>query len=67
MGVMRSQSRLPWILIFGAIVAVAIVLGAVWAVAPEDARGLLMLAGGTITVAVYLALYAIQRRRHWGS
>lgn len=64
---MRSQARLPWILILGAMVAVAIVLGAVWAVAPEDARGLLMLAGGAITVAVYVALYAIQRRRHWGS
>jgi len=64
---MRSQSRPPWILILGAMVAVAIVLGAVWAVAPEDARGLLMLAGGAITVAVYLALYVIQRRRHWGS
>jgi len=63
---MRSQSRRPWILILGAMV-VAIFLGAVWAVAPEDARGLLMLAGGAITVAVYLALYAIQRRRHWGS
>jgi hypothetical protein len=64
---MHSQSRPPWILILGGTVAVAIVLGAIWAVAPEDARGLLMLAGGAITVAVYLALYAIQRRRHWGS
>jgi quinol-cytochrome oxidoreductase complex cytochrome b subunit len=64
---MRSQSRPPWILILGGTVVVAIVLGAIWAVAPEDARGLLMLAGGAITVAVYLALYAIQRRRHWGS
>jgi hypothetical protein len=64
---MRSQSRPSWILILGGAVAVAIVLGAIWAVAPGDARGLLMLAGGAITVAVYLALYAIQRRRHWGS
>ena len=64
---MRRRSRPPWILILGGTVAVVIVLGAVWAVAPEDARGLLMLAGGALTVAVYLALYAIQRRRHWGS
>jgi hypothetical protein len=64
---MRSQSRPTWILILGGTLVVAIVLGAIWAVTPEDARGLLMLAGGAITVAVYLALYAIQRRRHWGS
>jgi len=64
---MRNQSRPPWILILGGIVVVAIVLGAIWAVAPEDARGLLMLAGGAMAVAVYLALFAIQRRRHWRS
>jgi quinol-cytochrome oxidoreductase complex cytochrome b subunit len=64
---MRSQSRPSWILVLGGIVVAAVVLGAVWAMAPEDARGLLMLAGGAITVAVYLALYAIQRRRHWDS
>jgi hypothetical protein len=62
---MRSQSRPPWILILGG--TVAIVLGAIWAVAPEDARGLLILAGAAMTVAVYLAMYAIQRRRHWDS
>ena len=64
---MRSQSGPSWILVLGGFVVVAIVLGAIWAVAPEDARGLLLLAGGAITVAVYLALSAIQRRRHWGS
>lgn len=64
---MRSQSRPPWILVLGGAVVVAIVLGAIWAVAPEDARGLLVLVGGLITLAVYLALYAIQRRGHWGS
>ena len=64
---MRRPSRPRWILVLGAIVAVAIVVGAVWAVAPEDARGFLMLAGGAITVAAYLALFAVQRRRHWGS
>ena len=64
---MRSQSRPPWFLILGGIVGVVIVLGAIWALASEEARGLLMLAGGALTVAVYLALYAIQRRRHWNS
>jgi NaMN:DMB phosphoribosyltransferase len=64
---MRRRSSPLWILILGGTVAVAIVLGAVWAVAPADARGLLMLAGGALTVAVYVVLYAIQRRRHWGS
>ncbi len=64
---MRNQSRPPWILVLGGIVVVAIVLATIWAMAPEDARGLLMLAGGAITVAVYLALFAIQRRRHWRS
>ena len=63
---MRSQSRAPWTLILG-VTVVAIVLGAVWALAPEEARGLLMLAAGAISVALYLALYAIQRRRHWDS
>lgn len=64
---MHRRSRSLWILILSGVAAVVIVLGAVWTVAPEDARGLLMLVGGALTVAVYLILYAIQRRRHWGS
>lgn len=64
---MRSRSLLPWILILSAMVALAIVIGAVWAVAPEGARGLLMLAGGAVAIVSCLALYAVQRRRHWGS
>ena len=63
---MRSQSRSPWTLILG-VTVVAIVLGAVWVFAPEEARGPLMLAAGAATVALYLALYAIERRRHWDS
>jgi NaMN:DMB phosphoribosyltransferase len=64
---MHRQSLPPWILILGGIVAIAVVLGAIWAAAPDDVRGLLMLAGGAMTLAVYLALLAIERRRHWGS
>jgi len=64
---MRSQSRSAWTLILGGTIVVAIVLGAVWTLAPEETRGLLMLAAGAITVAIYLGLYAIERRRHWDS
>lgn len=62
---MQDRLRLRWILTLGGVAAVAVVLGVVWAVAPEDTRGMLMLAGGALTAAVYVVLYAIQRRRHW--
>lgn len=64
---MHHRSPSTWILILGGAVAVVIVLGVVWAIAPEDVRGLLMLAGGAMTVALYLALYAVERHRHWGA
>jgi hypothetical protein len=66
---MQRRSRRAWILVLGALLAVVLVLalGVVWAVAPEEARGLLLLVGGVLTAAVYVALYALQRREHWRS
>ena len=63
---MQRRSHSPLIPILGGFAAVIIVLWAVWAIAPEDVRGLLMVAGGAVTAVAYLVLYAIQRRRHWG-
>lgn len=64
---MLRRSRSLWTLILGGVAPVVIVLGAVWAAAPEGVRGLLMFVGGALTVVVYLVLYAIQRRRYWVS
>lgn len=63
---MPRRSRRASILLLGGTVALVIVLGAIWAVAPEDVRGLLLLAWAVLTVTVYLALFVVQRRCHWG-
>ena len=48
-------------------VALIIVVGvaAIWAVTPEDLRGLLLLTAGVVAAAAYGALFVIERRRHW--
>lgn len=54
-----------WIAIIAVMVILVVAVAAIWTAAPEDLRGWLLLAGGAITVAVYGALYVLQRRRHW--
>jgi len=63
---MESQARLAWMAVLAALLGV-VVLALIWAAAPEDVRGALMLFGGVLTLLVYVALYAIQRRHHWRS
>lgn len=66
---MARQSRQAWILKVGAPVgepvALVVLLAVIWAAAPEDLRGPLMLVGGMFAAVTYLVLYAVQRRRHW--
>jgi hypothetical protein len=37
----------------------------IWSWAAPDVRGVVLLAGGVIASAFYVALYVMQRRRHW--
>ena len=62
MSIRTRQTRIPLIAVT---VIVVVALAAIWAAAPEDLRGLLLLAAGAITLAVCGALYLIERRRHW--
>jgi heme O synthase-like polyprenyltransferase len=39
-------------------------IGVVWALVPDAAGGLL-LAGFALATIIYLAIYALERRRHW--
>ncbi len=64
---MQPWSRSAGSALLVLVVAVVFVVVVIWAVSPEDVRGVLMLAGGVLTVAVYVVLYVLQRRRHWGS
>ena len=62
---MRSRSGLKWMLLLAAAVVLVVALAVVWAVAPNEGRGPLLLAAGGLVAVMYGALYAIQRRRHW--
>jgi hypothetical protein len=62
---MAHRSRRSWILILAASVVVIIAMAAVWAAAPEDLRGVLILIGGVFCVATIVGGYAIERHVHW--
>jgi hypothetical protein len=62
---MAHRSRRSWILILAASVVVIIAMAAVWAAAPEDLRGVLILIGGVFCVATTVGGYAIERHVHW--
>lgn len=62
---MAHYSRRFWVLSLGASVVIIVTMAAVWAAAPEDIRGLLMLVGGLIYAVTVVGGYAIERRVHW--
>ncbi len=51
-------------LILGAAL-LALVLLLAWAALPEELRGFVVLFGGVASVALYVLLYVVERRRHW--
>jgi hypothetical protein len=51
-----------------AMIAVAVALAivvAIWTAAPDDGRGLVLLAAAAIGLALYGVLFTLQRRFHW--
>jgi hypothetical protein len=60
----RPNGR-SWLLPVAAATIVLLAFAIIWFAAPEDLRGLVILAGGVVTAALYLGLYALQRARHW--
>ena len=59
-----SRPSRPFVVsIVGAVLLFAAV-GLAWAFVPQAQPGLL-LAGTAAAVAIYLVMYAIERRRHW--
>lgn len=56
-------SRTLLVSFVGAVLVLAAV-GVVWALLPDAAGGLL-LAGFAVAAIVYLAIYVLERRRHW--
>ena len=62
---MSSRPGPTWIPLMAMAAILVVAVAAIWVAAPEDLRGWLLLAAGAITAAVYVALYVLQRRRHW--
>lgn len=62
---MADLSQRLWLLILGAFVVIVGAMAAVWAAAPEDIRGVLMLVGGVLYAVTVVSGYAIERRVHW--
>jgi hypothetical protein len=62
---MARRSRRLWVLVLWASGVIIVAMAAVWAVAPEDVRGVLLLVGGVISAVTIVGGYAIERRVHW--
>ena len=61
---MHAHPSRTLMLSFVGAVLVLVGFGVVWALVP-DAQGGLLLAGGAAAMIFYVAIYAVQRRRHW--
>ncbi len=61
-GIQRGGTQLR---LLGLAVLVALVLVAVWAFVPDIGLGGLLLLACSAEVLVGLAMYAVERRRHW--
>jgi hypothetical protein len=46
-------------------VVVVLVMAAIWAAAPQDVRGLLMVFGGVVYIVTVVGGYVVERRLHW--
>jgi hypothetical protein len=62
---MERRSRRKWLPILAATVVVVLVMAAIWAAAPEDVRGLLMVVGGVFYGVAVVGGYVVERRLHW--
>jgi hypothetical protein len=62
---MAHLSRRSWVLILAASVVIIAAMAALWASAPEDLRGVLMLVGGVFWAVMIVGGYAIERHVHW--
>jgi hypothetical protein len=62
---MERQSRRRWLLILGATVVIVLVMGVIWAAAPEDLRGFLLVVGGVFYLVTVVGVFVIERRTHW--
>ena len=62
---MAHLSRRSWVLIPAASVVIIVAMAAVWAAAPDDLRGVLILVGGVFYVVTIVGGYAIEHHVHW--
>jgi hypothetical protein len=62
---MDLRTRRRWLLVIGTTAVIVLVMAAIWAVAPEDLRGLLLVIGGVFYAATVVGGYVIERRLHW--
>ena len=62
---MAHLSRRSWVLILAASVVIIVAMAAVWAAAPDDLRGVLILVGGVFYVVTIVGCYAIEHHVHW--
>jgi hypothetical protein len=62
---MTHSARRFWTLFVGASIVIVVAMAAVWAAAPQDVRGALLLVGGALYAVTIIGGYAIERRVHW--
>ena len=62
---MTGPTRRMGILVLAASIVIMVAMAAVWAIAPEDVRGMLLLAGGLLWAAAIVGGYVVERRVHW--
>ncbi len=54
-----------WFPLVAAAAVLVVAFAVIWAAAPDDLRGLILVVGGAITAATYAAVYVLQRHIHW--
>lgn len=62
---MTHQNIPVWVWLGSVALILLVAVAVIWVVAPEETRGGFLLVAGAATAALYGALYAGQRRRHW--
>jgi hypothetical protein len=62
---MALQDLRRWFPQLAAAVLLVVAFAVLWTVAPEDLRGLVLLGGAALTATTYVAIYVVERSRHW--
>ena len=63
---MRARAATRWLVLWVAVgVCLAVAFAFAWDAVSDEIRGVLLLAGALLWLAGIVALYIVERRRHW--